>query len=192
MPSEHHLRLLITRALGVAEAERTLAYQITDLDVLQTTAQQLMGMTPSNAGACLLLSAAWALHLRDRYNIPAVAVAGDLKVAGRWMFRTTDPLPEVRKPGPAIEMSWKGHCWVEVGGYICDASIFRTIYKLPADDLARQFIEGLFGTDRGAFLIKEADLPAGLKYRRSAVLNKSQMIGFFESLRYVIEGARPN
>lgn len=192
MQSEHDLKPLITRALGAIEAERTLAFQAPDLEILGATAQQLMNMTPPSIGACVLMSAAWALHLREKYEMPAVAVAGDLRIAGKWVFRATDPLPEFRQTGQVIKMTWKGHCWVEVGGYICDASIFRTVYRMTPDNVARQFFEGTFGAGRGAFLIKQDQMPDGLRYRRRAVLNQNQMVGFFDSLRYVIEGGKPN
>jgi len=193
MPPENDLKPLITRALGAAEAERAVAYDNPDLQVLATTAQQLMEMTPITPGACVLMSAAWALHLRDKYNMPAVAVAGDLKVAGRWVFRATDVLPEFRGAGTGkvIRMSWRGHCWVEVGGLLCDVSIFRTVYNLTPDNIARQYFEDRFGVGRGVFMVRFHELPEGLKYRRRAVLSGNQMEGFFDSLRYMIEGEPP-
>ena len=191
MSPENELKSLVTRALGAKEAERTLAYQLPDLTVLENTAQQLLRMTPPNAEASVLMSAAWALHLRDKYDMPAVAVAGDLKVADRWIFRATDALPAFPKAGQASKSGWRGHCWVEVGGMVCDVSILRTVCSLPPDNASRQFFEGLFGTAGGALILKSSEMPAGLKYRRRAILGDGQMSGFFESLRFAIEGERP-
>jgi hypothetical protein len=190
MPLENDLKFLVTRALGAAEADRVLAYQLSDLATLHLTAEQLLRMAPESAGASVLMGAAWALHLRDKYNLPAVTVVGDLKAAGRWLFRTTDALPDLRNSGPVRPMNWRGHCWVEVGGMICDVAIIRTIESLAPDDEARLLFQRLFEDGRSAFIAKADELPEGLQYRRRAVLSRSQMIGFFENLRYRIEGER--
>lgn len=191
MSSENDLRPLVTRAMGLSEAERALAYSNPDVQVLGSTARQLMEMTPITPGACVLMSAAWALHLRDKYDMPAVAVTGDLKVGGRWVFRAPEALPEFRKSGQVISMSWRGHCWVEVGGLLCDISIFRTVYNLAASNATRQFFENMFGIGRGALIVRADELPDGLKYRRRAVMNVNQMAGCFEGLRHMIEGEGP-
>ena len=188
MPVESDLKSLITRALGAAEAERALTFEVSDLTVLRTTAEQLMRMTPPDSGNCVLMSAAWALHLRDRYNLPAVAITGDLKAGNHWGFRASNDLPEPKQTGSMIPLGWRGHCWVEVAGLICDISIFRTVYRQPLNSDTRKFFERHFGTDRGAFIGRPDEMPDGLQYRRRAVLTASQMVGFFEGFRVAIEG----
>ena len=181
------LKRLITRAMGEEEAQRAAAFEVSDVNVLSETAQELMRMLEPTPGACVMMSAAWAQHLRTAYNIPAVAVAGDLKIAGRWAFRMNRPLPDFKPGHGAIRMSWKGHCWMEIGGWICDVSIFRTAYSMSMASPTRQYIEKTFGLGRGACLIRADQLPEGLKYRRQAVLTLNQLIGFTESLGHLIE-----
>lgn len=181
------LLALIARALGADQLRAHGDYRLPDTTVLAESAQSLMRAVEPIPGACLHLSATWALHLRDVRGIPAVAVAGDLKVADRWVFRGAAALPKTAASGQVIRSSWKGHCWMEIDGLLCDLSIFRTAYALSPESDFRRFIEGTFGNGRGALICRPADLPVGLRYRRQFVLSEREMVALARGQEYMIK-----
>lgn len=121
---------LIARALGASDAERFVRFQLKDVGVLTQTARSLLSLVAPMPGACLMLSASWALFLREKHAIPAVAVAGDLKVRDEWIFRGTDALPSTGRNENVVRGKWRGHCWIEVSDFVGDLSLFRTAYAL--------------------------------------------------------------
>ncbi|MDZ4077620.1 MULTISPECIES: hypothetical protein [Hydrocarboniphaga] len=187
---DQELNGLIVRALGATAANQFDAFRLTDTRPLAASARELMGNIEPMPGACALLSATWALYLRDRFNIPAVVVAGDLKVAGQWVFRGTSALPPMGNTGAIIRGSWKGHCWIEIDNLIGDLSLFRTAYSRPPESVLRQFVESTFGHGRGAFLAPTDEVPQGLRYRRRFVLTLRQMEGFLNGQEHLMKASR--
>jgi hypothetical protein len=134
-----------------------------------------------------MLSSAWAGYLRDHHSIPAIVVAGDLKISGLRVFKYQEKLPEPSGKGRIIKRNWSGHCWIEVGGYLGDLSIFRTAYAIAGPSLLKDFIVSKFGMGRGAFLSPVEDIPTGMQYIPQYVLKDSQVDTFIASLGYQLE-----
>lgn len=63
----------------------------------------------------------------------------------RFLFAKA-PLP-VPEAGNIVDEVWDGHCWLEFGGLVADASFFRTVYfgEVPSqfkDMVIKKFGEG--------------------------------------------------
>jgi hypothetical protein len=129
------------------------------------------------------MSAVWAAILRDRYDIPAFAVAGDLIIDGRSIFVSERNVPDGTEQ---IDSGvWDGHCWVQIDDKICDASIFRTARTRPDGSYLKAFIDEKFGLQRGLMVIPEAELERiGMRYVPKYVLNETQITALMGGLRH--------
>ena len=175
---------LITRYRGVSELENYNAFTLTSPQPVIETARKLLSIIPPTMGACAPLSAALAQTLRDDFNIPAIVVAGDLKIRGSRVFKCKSNIPEGNQSGKVINKKWDGHCWVEIDGFIGDLSIFRTAYSLSHTSLLKQFIATEFGLGRGFFLAEKHDIPKGMIYEPKYVLNDNQIDGLLAGLSF--------
>jgi hypothetical protein len=176
------LKCEIEVAFGATEAERYSTFKLPDPRVLLETASEILKVAATPIGACAMLSAACVAVLRDRLNIPAIAVAGDLIVDGTFAFRCTGPLPA----GTAtVEFQeWDGHCWIEVDNQICDLSIFRTAYALDDRSNLKRFVQTHFGEGRGAIVCHWNELSAGgMEYVPKYVLSDVQITGLLKGLQ---------
>lgn len=193
MGLEQKLQQLIVRAYGAEEARRYANYRLHNVQIIGQTATDLMNLIEPREGACTLLSASWVAYLRDKYNIPAVAVAGDLWIDGAWIYRCGGTLPTATKRKasdgkPTVQhLRWNGHCWMEIDGLIADLSIFRTAYSRPPGSHLRTYIENTFGCGRGAFACPVLDLPQGMKYRRRFVLADEQINAQIAAQAYLLK-----
>lgn len=178
------LKQTIARSRGVAESEAFFSQEFNDPAPFAESARALMSEVPPAAGSCVMLSCAWASYLQEKYSIPAIVVAGDLKIAGARVFKYKEKLPEPRGRKEVVRKSWSGHCWIEVNGLLGDLSIFRTAYSLGGDSILKNYILEQFGPDRGALLNRIGDLPKGMQYIPQYVLKDSQVEMFFGSLSY--------
>ena len=178
------LEKLIARDRGTPERDQYSTYMLPAPHVLVETARKFLAHIPPTFGACAMLSAGWAAFLRDNHNIPAIAVAGDLKVRGTKVFKCKENLPQPGQTGKVISRTWDGHCWLEVGGYVGDLSIFRTAYAIQQPSILKEFILEKFGYGRGALLCPERELHTlGMAYEPKYVLNENQINGLVAGLR---------
>lgn len=96
-----------------------------DVDFVTTISQKIRLVYPNEAGACCLMSAMLMAKIHDETQIPARMVAGSLAVHRKFVFGDDRGFD-----GAAIfsadQPSWNGHCWIEVGEWIVDVSIFQT------------------------------------------------------------------
>ena len=174
---------LIRRAQGPKALARYESFQLDDLRVLAESAQKMLSAVPPQAGHCVLISSGWAVALEEHYGVPAVVVAGDLKIRKTKVFKYKKALPVPGKGNRVHELSWDGHCWLEVGGYVGDLSIFRTVNALPDDSEAKLHMLERFGYGRGAFLMPRKDLSDyELDYIPQAVLSTRQVDAFHGAL----------
>lgn len=177
---------LIAQYRGEGDANRFSKYRVVDSDAIAELAMDLLKHTPVQHGACAVMSAAWASLLRDRLGIPAVAVAGDLLVEGRTVYLCESNLPTSSRASQNI--SWDGHCWVEVGSYLGDCSIFRTARTIQRPSHLKTFIEEHFGLQRGLLLAPRASLSnIGMHYLPKYVLTETQIAsllsGFMQTMK---------
>lgn len=181
------LKPLITSAYSLQEAENYFKFQLDDPNVLASSANEILSNVPHSFGACAMLSAVWAAILRDRYSIPAIAVAGDLKINNETIFQCNNNIPE-KSTGNEKPEIWDGHCWIEINNYIGDLSIFRTAYATSEPSVLKEFILSKFGNGKGCLLCSHQELDKmEMKYLPKFVLNESQITGLIQGLRELKE-----
>lgn len=157
---------LIQRSYGNAEAERHRAYVPSreHLELAAAAGTEILKRTSVAPGACTYMSAMWAAMLRDNLKVPAFCVAGDLCILDRMAFGSTDP--EVAMQLGSSNDAWEGHCWLALGDYLGDISVFRTAYAAPEGSNLRAVVTEQFGPNRGLYLGRSHDaLQEGLDYR---------------------------
>lgn len=181
------IKQLISCGRGINDAERFEQFTLQSPQVLAETAQEIMSNIPPSFGACAMISSMWAAYLNDNYSIPAIVVAGDLKVKGKTIFKCKKNLPEPTKSGSIISANWDGHCWMEIDGWIGDLSIFRTAYQIQGVSHLKEFVLSNFGSGKGAFLCRKNDLPTGMKYIPQYVLKDTQIDYLVGGLAYQME-----
>jgi hypothetical protein len=137
---------------------------------------------PPTFGSCVMMSAGLVAALRAHHSIPAIAVLGDLLIKDIPIFKCGGNLPMPRYNGEVIEASWDGHCWVEIGGIICDLSIFRSAYAIQSPSLLKTFILEQFGPGKGAFLSYPEGLPSGMEFVPKHALSDFQISCVLEGL----------
>lgn len=184
---EQNLRRLIVKSLGAKKATEYFDYRLDGYSAMSEAASEIMSSIPPNFGSCVLLSSAWAGVLLDHFNIPSVVVAGSLKIDGKYAFRYEGELPKPTKSNSITEMTWSGHCWIEIDGRVGDLSVFRTAYSIQGPSRLKEFIISNFGYGRGAFIAPISEMPIGLKYVPESVLSIDQVDMFISSLSYQIE-----
>lgn len=184
---EKLLRQLITKYRGASEAEYYFSYSLKNIEPLANTARQFMSTIPPSFGACAQMSACWAGYLREHHSIPAIVVAGDLKINGTRVFKCKENLPDAKKTGKIISGKWKGHCWIEIDGYIGDLSIFRTAYAITGPSVLKDYIASNFGFGRGAIISPSKELPEGMQYDPKYVLKDNQINSLISGMSYQIE-----
>lgn len=186
---EKLVRQLITRYRGLSAADEYFSYRLENLDVLASTAKKFMSIIPPSFGECAQMSASWAGYLQDKHSIPAIVVAGDLKISGKKVFKCTKNLPDAKKTQKFITGKWNGHCWIEIDGYIGDLSIFRTAYAINGSSVLKDFIISNFGFGRGAMLSPYQDLPEGMQYKPKFILKDNQINALIAGMSYKIENS---
>jgi len=184
------LRKLIAQYRGEEDATEFQQFRAQNLAPIENTGKELLDHTPVFHGACAPMSAAWAALLRDRYNIPAVAVAGNLVMEGATVFLCDRNIPD-STDSPDI-VPWDGHCWMEVGGYVGDASIFRTARTMHSRSKLRDFVERRFGLQRGLMLASRENLSRiDMVYAPKYVLTETQINALLNGLRLQVQRAYP-
>jgi hypothetical protein len=181
------IKQLIVRASGISVAENYFSYKLKSRQVLAETAQNLMSIVPPSFGECALLSASWAGFLQEEHSIPAIVVAGDLKIKRTRVFRCKKNIPVGGRTGKLIKGKWDGHCWIEIDGYIGDLSIFRTAYSSSSSSILKEYILSTFGWGRGCMISPESELPMGIKYIPKYVLKDDQINCLAAGMSYKLE-----
>ena len=181
------LKQLIVRSRGVEEATSFTDYRLASPQPVLESAQEILSNVQPYFGACAMLSAAWAGYLQDNHSIPAIVVAGDLKIVGKKIFRCKKNLPKPTKAGKLVAGNWDGHCWIEIDGYIGDLSLFRTAYAIEGASVLKEFVVSNFGLGRGALLSSEKDLPKGMQYIPKFVLKDNQINGLIAGMMYQLD-----
>ncbi len=125
-------------------------------------------------GACTLLSAVYATRLRSVIDGPVHVVAGDLSADGVRVFGNGQPID--RAIFSQTNLSWDGHVWVMLGGYVADVSLFRTARSKGSPPALAALVSREFGPHTGLVVVKWRDAPlSGLAYSPRYVLTDEQI-----------------
>lgn len=178
---------LIRRDRGKSDADLFQQFRLSDTQPITDTVSEMLGHLPVMFGACAQTSAAWAALLRDRHNIPAVTVVGDLIIEGTSVFPCDRNIPDPANSSESDWAAWNGHCWIEIDGYVGDMSIFRTAKKIERPSVLKAFIERHFGPKRGAILVNHSELAAmGMYYVPKYVLTEDQINALINVMRHQV------
>lgn len=123
------LKAALLQNYSAEDTDKFLKYQLTEKDLvfIQDIAKEMLGNMPSKAFNCTQISAIWAAMVEDHSEIPVAVICGDLHFTDKKIFVCKEPLPGPNQ-GSVIDGMWDGHCWLEFGGLIAEASFFRTVY----------------------------------------------------------------
>ena len=125
---------------------------LTDTQPIAQASLKTLNDIPRGFGQCVIMSAYLCALLTDEHKLPAVIVAGDLSISGISAFQTDIRIQQPNQPDIILN-DWQGHCWVELGGLICDVSICRTADLSPDISNLRAFIHSNFGQGKGLIAI---------------------------------------
>lgn len=178
------LKEVLAQNYSPAEIENFFAYTLSQDDeiLIKETLQAALDNIPSKALACTQISAAWAAMIEDHSQIPVSVVCGDLSYLGIKLFVCHSPIP-TSAPGSTIKGDWDGHCWLEFGGRIADASIFRTIYHGQVSDRLKNQIKEQFGEGKGTIIGTPEQMTGNhLTYTPRYTLSKTQIDGIITGL----------
>lgn len=178
------LKEALAQNYSLAEIENFFAYTLSEEDeiLIKETLQAALDNIPSKALVCTQISAAWAAMIEDHSQIPVSVVCGDLSYFGTKLFVCHSPIPTAA-PGSTVRGDWDGHCWLEFGGQIADASIFRTIYRGQVSERLKNQIKVQFGEGRGAIIGTPEQMAINhFTYIPKYTLNKIQVDGIISGL----------
>lgn len=169
---------LINSSWGLDEALRWHSVHGSPHASVVASAHNLLSAVPPAFGYCMLLSSSLAAMIRDKHDLPAVAVAGNLSINDEYVFKMESPLPDPSGRGELNLQDWRGHCWVDIGGWFVDASIFRSAYLTQPGNILSTFFHKNFGEKKGAICwgYDDAD-EIGLSYEPVEVLSEKLMHG---------------
>lgn len=147
------LKTALSQNLGDEQINHFLSYELNKEDIafIQETVNDVLSNMEPKAFNCTQIAAIWAAIIIDHSNIPVSVVCGDLHYQGKRLFVCKEPLPSAEQ-GDDIKGEWDGHCWLEFGGYIADASFFRTIYYGNIPPHLKEVVIRQFGERRGSII----------------------------------------
>ncbi|MDR6785290.1 hypothetical protein ABIE26_003989 [Pedobacter africanus] len=147
------LKTALLQNYSAENAEKFLSYSLTkeDLAFIQDTAKEVLRKMPPKAFNCTQISAIWAAIIEDHSNIPVSVICGDLHFTDKKIFVCKEPLPGP-EAGSVIDGIWDGHCWLEFGGLIADASFFRTVYFGEVPHQFKNLVIQKFGQGHGTII----------------------------------------
>ncbi len=173
---------LIAASHGPDESRRFTRFTPTS-EVLRAVAdvgREILQHVPSAPGACALMTAVWVTLVRDRTGLPVHHVAGNLAVDGERIYGCDSPAGEIAAAFDQSQLAWDGHCWLAIGQFVGDLSIFRTAYSSRSHPRLRRVVLEEFGPGRGLLLARSQSLAAsGLLYEPNYVLSATQVDGLF-------------
>ena len=172
---EKLIEKIVCRDRSKEEFLRYSSYSCHSLDIFSEPVTGVLSSIRPSLGACVMMSAGLVSVLECHYSIPAIAVLGDLKIDGSYIFKCGGNVPKGNSEKKIIAQNWDGHCWVEVDSIILDLSIFRTAYKIKHPSLLKDYLISKFGTGRGAFVSPVESLPQELEFIPKFVLNDNQL-----------------
>lgn len=174
---------------GWPTAKAFKAYVASDEDkaAVATKARDVLRVFPEAAGACALMSAAFAVHLERELDAPIHVVAGTLTIDGEPVIGDRQPF-DGRVIFGADEFAWDGHVWVMIGPYIADLSIFRTAYSPVSPPNLTRHIAHVFGAGKGLYFDRwRHTRQLGLGYHPQYVLSEAEVTALLAGAQRAIE-----
>lgn len=164
---------LIAASAGREAAIAHCAYRAsdTDRDALGRAGGAILQEFLPVAGACVLLSAAYAARLRGE-GLPAYVVAGDL-FADRVRVFGSGRAANAATFG-RTDLAWDGHAWVMLGDMVADASVCRTVRLGGAHPALGGLIRREFPSAGMFVMAWAAARRAGLTYSPRYVLTDAE------------------
>jgi hypothetical protein len=184
---------MVATAIGEVGARRWSSYLLHDPMHLAGAIRGLHAEVKPSSGQCAMLSATLASYLSEELMLPAVVVAGDLHAAGRAVFVLGESrLPECTGDVSFQVVEWPGHCWVDVGGYLCDISLFRSAYAVDPSHHLATFVRRQFGGRRGAVIGDPSEMAdQGLTYTPRQVLTGDVVAALWAGVGAMKRGWQP-
>lgn len=151
-------------------------------EFLREPMQKMLASIEPAFGSCVMLSGALVAALAAHYSIPAIAVIGDLSIQGHKIFKCNGNIPLPQNNDEILNTSWDGHCWVEIGGVICDLSIFRSAYNTRKPSILKNYISSHYGEGKGAILSPPELLLPDMEYEPKYVLTDKHLEAIINGL----------
>ena len=183
---------MIERSHGLEAAACYRAFHPNDAErnALAEVGIQLLKIFPTMPAACVVMSALYSCRLQAVTEAPAYVAAGALSVGQAGVFGENKPLDGKTRFSQS-NLSWDGHACVLFGGYIADASIFRTAYSTKSPPILAAHVLKEFGKGQGLFICKADDaIKSGLNYTPQYVLSEEQTTGLARGVMAIIDSHR--
>lgn len=163
------------------EPESSFAYSPndSDLEALERVGRSVLENVPYVPGACAIMSALYCARVQASTKAPAFVAAGALALGreGSTVFFGGEKGFDGQAVFSRSDLSWDGHCWVMLGDFIADVSLFRTAYSLESPPALAQHVSNQFGQGRGLLICRAQDAAEnlGLHYRPQYILTEQQI-----------------
>lgn len=180
------VKALIKDSYSDKDADLALEFQFSQnaVDLLKESGLEVLRRIPSKAGACAQMTAMWTAFVRDNSDYPIHAVAGSLSIDNFNFFFEHSSKDDISLAFRENNMDWDGHCWIMLGNYIGDASIFRTAYQ-GLNSTLKNCITSRFGTGRGLLIDSIDGLKKnGIVYNPRYILTDSEITGLIKGMDF--------
>lgn len=184
MSRDQNLKAVLAQNLEQEQITNFLSYQLTEDDkaFIQTAVKDVLRNMPPKAFNCTQISAIWAAIIADHSTIPVSVICGDLHYNSKKIFVCKEPLPTGEERTDIIG-EWDGHCWLEFGGFIADASFFRTIYYGSVPKTLKEMVVNQFGEGRGSIIATPEQLQQnGFEFIPKYRLSELQINGIIQGI----------
>jgi hypothetical protein len=181
---DQDLAAVLAQNLDQEQVVNFLSYQLTEDDIafIQSSVKDVLRNMPKKAFNCTQISAIWTAIITDHSKIPVSAICGDLHYNSKKIFVCNEPLP-TGEDGTDIIGEWDGHCWLEFGGLIADASFFRTIYYGNVPKILKEMVISQFGEGRGSIIATPEQMKQnGLEFIPKYSLSERQINGIVQGI----------
>jgi hypothetical protein len=180
------IKNLIKESYNDKDADLAMKFQFTQeaFNLLMESGMEVLKRIPCKPGACAQMTALWTAFVRDNSGYPIHAVAGSLSIDSFNFFLEHSSKDEIKLAFKENNMDWDGHCWVMLGNYIGDASIFRTAYQ-GLNSTLKNCIISRFGLGQGLLIFSVEDLKKmGIVYRPQYILTDPEVTGFIKGINF--------
>jgi hypothetical protein len=190
------IRLLgkvLKESLNAEGIKRFIRYKLTNDDkrFIVETALEVLKNCPPLAFNCAAMSSIWSAIIKDNSSIPVSVIAGNLSWMNKKIFSCNRNIPFSNNPITINEV-WDGHCWLELGGFIADISLGRTVKYGNVPNDFRNNLKELFGVNFGLICAEPDTLGLkGLNYTPSYSLTDQQINGLINGFQHDLNTVSP-